>query len=162
MSELVDGAVKQVQRICSQLRPRLLDDLGLAAAIEWQAQDFQSRTGITCEVTPEPGDIVTDKGRATAVFRVFQEALTNVARHADASKVTVHLRRANGTIELNVKDNGRGITREQISSPHSLGLTGMDERARSLGGEVSITGRRDRGTTITLTIPAQGKEKSDD
>jgi PAS domain S-box-containing protein len=162
MSELVDGAVKQVQRICSQLRPRLLDDLGLTAAIEWQAQDFERRTGIRCEVAPEPGDVVTDKERATAVFRVFQEALTNVARHAAASRVTVDLTRTNERIELKVKDNGKGITREQISSPRSLGLTGMDERARSLGGEVSITGNRDRGTTIALTIPAQGKEESDD
>jgi signal transduction histidine kinase len=122
MSELVDTTIRTVQRICTELRPGILDDLGLVTAIEWQADEFVSRTGIKCKLSPKPKHIVVDGERATVIFRVFQEMLTNVVRHARATKVKVGLRQENGRLVLQVKDNGVGIKEEQIIDPKSLGL----------------------------------------
>jgi PAS domain S-box-containing protein len=153
MAELTDMTVKTVKRISTGLRPGLLDDLGLVAAIEWQAEEFQNRTGITCSLTIDPKDIVLDEKRSTALFRIFQEALTNVARHADATRVTASLRQKKGILELSMTDNGKGITEEQISDPKSFGLTGMRERIHPLGGQVKVTGVHRKGTAVTVTLP---------
>jgi signal transduction histidine kinase len=153
MLNLIDVTLKAVKRISTELRPGLLDDLGLAAAIEWQAEEFQNRTGCKCELTIDPKDIVLDDDRSTAIFRIFQEALTNVARHADATMVKASLIEKADKLELRVEDNGCGITLEQISDPRSFGLIGIRERVHPWGGEVKIKGVRNSGTTVTVTVP---------
>jgi PAS domain S-box-containing protein len=158
LSGLIDTNVQLVQRISSELRPGLLDNLGISAAIEWQAGQFQDRTGIECDIVCEPDDIVLDQSRSTVIFRIFQEALTNIARHANAGKVEIVLRRTPGGVELEVSDNGVGITDGQLSDAKSFGLMGIRERAQSLGGEVRISGIRNRGTTVSVHIPTDEME----
>jgi len=153
MSKLVDMTIQMVRRISSELRPGILDDLGLAAAIEWQAEEFQDRTGIKCEIALEPEDIILDQDCSTTIFRIFQEAITNVVRHANATEVKISLEKEAGKLMLEVKDNGKGITEEQISDPKSFGLIGIRERAHFWGGEVVISGVRDKGPTVTVSIP---------
>ncbi len=154
MVEHIDMTIQSVQRIVTELRPAVLDDLGLVAAIEWQTQDFQRRTGIACACTVGQEDIRVDSERATAVFRICQEALTNVARHARASSVSVRLEERNGQIVLDVRDNGQGIPEYKLSDPQSLGLLGMRERAGLFGGQVTVSGQPGEGTTITLHLPS--------
>jgi PAS domain S-box-containing protein len=153
MSDLIDSTIQTVRRVATQLRPGLLDDLGLAAAIEWQAQELAERTGINCELYLGDEDIVLDRDLATAVFRIFQEMLTNVARHAEATEVQVELEEGPDKLVLIVRDNGKGITPGQISDPHSLGLIGMRERARSWGGDVIFQSVPGQGTVITVRVP---------
>jgi PAS domain S-box-containing protein len=153
MSKLIDTTAQTVKRISTQLRPGLLDDLGLVPAIEWQAQQFQERTQIPCELELETDDIVLDRELVTAFFRIFQEALTNVARHADATLVKVTLKSKDGKLLLRVSDNGRGITKQQISHPKSFGLLGMRERARFWRGAFKVSGVQGKGTTVTASIP---------
>ena len=153
ISKLMDTSIKTVKRISTELRPDVLDDLGLTAAIEWQAEEFQQRTGITCEVTSDPRDIILDRDRSTAIFRIFQESLTNVARHAQATRVTASLKEKAGTLELKVRDNGRGINKEQISDPKSFGLIGMRERVYPWEGQVKIKSVPGKGTTVAVRIP---------
>jgi PAS domain S-box-containing protein len=152
MKDLVDTTIQTVKRISSELRPGILDDLGLIAAIEWQADEFHNRTGIVCHVTVDPHDIMVDQDRSTAIFRIFQETLTNVARHAQASKVTVSLKEKSGTLTLRVRDNGRGITEEQICAPQSFGLIGMQERVHPWGGKVNFKGIPGKGTTVVVNV----------
>ncbi len=154
MVELVDTIIKAVQKISLELRPGLLDDLGLVAAIEWQAKEFQERTGIPCRVVLFPREMDIDPERSTAVFRIFQETLTNTVRHADATEVEATLENRDGTLTLEVRDDGRGITKEQASGSKSLGLIGIRERVRRLGGKVLIGGSPYRGTVIRVNIPA--------
>ncbi len=154
MVEHIDTTIRSVQRIVTELRPAVLDDLGLVAAIEWQTQDFQRRTGIACACTVGQEDIHVDSERATAVFRICQEALTNVARHARASSVSIRLEERNGQIVLDVRDNGQGIPEDKLSDPQSLGLLGMRERAGLFGGQVTVSGQPGEGTTITLHLPS--------
>jgi len=153
MLRLLDKTIQSVKRISTDLRPGLLDDLGLVAAIEWQAGEFQNRTGIKCKLSFTPDDIFIDQDMATALFRIFQETLTNVARHAKASSVRVNLKLENRTVMLQVKDDGIGITEAQISDARSLGLIGMRERVHPFGGKVAIRAKKDKGTTLTVTIP---------
>ena len=153
MSRLVDTTIQSVRRISTKLRPGVLDDLGLVAAIEWQAQDFQNRTGIECEFHSSLGELDIDRNRSTTIFRILQETLTNVARHAGASLVTIFLTEEAGDIVLIVEDNGRGIKDLEISDSKSLGLLGMRERALAFGGEVKIAGVPGKKTTVTLRIP---------
>jgi len=149
----IDATIQAVKRLISELRPGLLDDLGLTAAIEWQAEDFQRRTGIRCEVSISPHDIALDQDRSTAVFRIFQETLTNVARHASATHVTVYLTDNGDEVELITTDNGRGITREEIDDPRSFGLLGIRERAHAFGGTVDISGTPNVGTVVSAMLP---------
>ena len=160
LPQLVDESVHMVQRIASELRPGLLDNIGLSAAMEWQTTQFQERTGLECDIICEPHDIVLDQTISTTVFRVFQEALTNVARHAVATRVEITLKKGSGAIELEVCDNGRGITEKEISDPKSFGLMGIRERVHSLGGEVKISANNDEGTTIGIRIPLSEDEES--
>lgn len=153
MTTHIDETIKNVRRISTELRPGILDHLGLVAAIEWQANEFQTRTGIQCKVGSSIRRTILDEELNTVVFRIFQETLTNIIRHANAKRVEVHLAEERDHLKLEVKDNGRGITREEISNVHSIGLLGMRERAALLGGEVHIRGVPKRGTQVTVTIP---------
>jgi len=154
--QMVVETMDSVRRIAAELRPGILDDLGLSAAIEWLAQEFQERTGITCEARlPALGDAGLDPEFVTATFRVFEEILSNIARHAHATRVEVRLMRSVDTVTLEVRDNGKGITDEQISNPKSLGLLGMRERTRLLGGRFAIHGQDGKGTTVIVQIPVQ-------
>ncbi|MDP4175715.1 MAG: PAS domain S-box protein [Bacteroidota bacterium] len=153
VSGLIDSTVESVQKISSQLRPGILDDLGLVPAIEWQAQDFQERTGILCGLNLFRDEISLDRNKSTAVFRIFQEALTNIARHSAADRVDITLRTEDNALLLEITDNGRGITPVQISDQKSLGLLGMKERALILGGTVQISGADKCGTTVSVFIP---------
>lgn len=152
MTEMVNDTIKMVRRLVTQLRPAILDDLGLEAALEWQAQEFQTRTGITCNFITKAkvADLVPE--RATAIFRICQESLTNVARHAHATNVSIRLWEEQNYLLLEVKDNGRGITNETAQT-RSFGLLGMRERAFLLGGEFQLTSSPDHGTTVLARIP---------
>jgi signal transduction histidine kinase len=152
MSGLIDRTLARVHTIVTELRPVILDKLGLVPAIEWQAREFQERSGIPCETHLPAEEISLDSDRATAVFRIFQEALTNVARHADASKVMVDLRSATGSLILEVRDNGKGIDAKKIFNHQSIGLLSMRERALSFGGTTQVT-RLAGGTLVTVRIP---------
>jgi signal transduction histidine kinase len=155
MIKLTDMTIKTVKKISTELRPGLLDDLGLVAAIEWQAEEFKNRTGITCRIDVDPEDIMVEEKRSTILFRIFQETLTNIARHAKATRVTASLKEKDDKLELRVRDNGKGITKEQISNPKSFGLMGIRERAKSWRGEVKISGSPDKGTTVVVRIPGK-------
>lgn len=149
----IDETIQAVKRIISTLRPRLLDDLGLPAAVEWQANDFQRHSGIICEMVVDPEEMEVDGEISTAVFRIFQEALTNVARHSGATRVTASLISSGNFLELQVRDNGRGISKKQIHDPKSFGLIGIRERVRQWNGSVDIDGEPNKGTTLTVRIP---------
>lgn len=151
--ELVDETIVAMRRVATQFRPGILDTLGLIAAIEWQAEEFSNRTGIKCEFSEQLPAQLSKLECETALFRIFQESLTNVARHSQATQVKASLTRRNGSLVLQVRDNGRGITQKEISDPHSIGLLGMRERAYIFGGEVSVSGLPGRGTTVIATIP---------
>ena len=153
MSKLIDATIQTVRRIATDLRPGILDDLGLVAAIEWQAQDFQKRTGIKCKLAPGVEDLELDSDRSTAAFRIFQETLTNVARHSLATEVDVSLSHCADGVVLEIKDNGKGIQEADISGSRSLGLLGMRERAHLLGGELKVSGTPGEGTTVIVRIP---------
>jgi signal transduction histidine kinase len=153
MASLIDGSMRTVRRVTTELRPGLLDDLGLAAAIEWQAGEFGERTGAACDLSLRGEDAVLPPDVATALFRILQEALTNVARHAGASHVTIELEVDPDQVRLIVGDDGRGITSSQASDPRALGLLGMRERARALGGDVTIERARGGGTSVTVRVP---------
>jgi PAS domain S-box-containing protein len=153
MSGLVDDTIQVVKRISAELRPGILDDLGLVAAIEWQADEFQNRTGIICRVNVYPDDLPADQESSTAIFRIFQETLTNIARHALATRVTVDLAEETGSLKLRVVDNGIGISEEQIHDSKSFGLIGMRERVYPWGGHVIIKGLPGKGTTVEVDLP---------
>lgn len=153
MSGLIVNTVKTVQKISSDLRPIMLDELGLADAIEWQATEFQKRSGISCDFAVELESNSIDRGISTALYRIFQETLTNVLRHAGATRVEGSLTEKKGRIVLMVRDNGQGITRKQINDSLSIGLIGMQERTRMLGGKVRIRGVDQKGTAIVVQIP---------
>jgi PAS domain S-box-containing protein len=158
--ELLDQAIKTVQRISTELRPSVLTHLGLEAAIEWQSQQFTQRTGIPCETLLCHENAVQNADLSTALFRILQEALTNVARHAGATKVNVALKKQDNSILLDVEDNGRGITKEEINRPTSVGLLGIQERVNSFGGTLEITGRDHEGTALAVTIPLPRRKKA--
>jgi PAS domain S-box-containing protein len=153
MMEQVDATIASVQRIVTELRPRILDDLGLVAAIEWQCQDFQQRTGIPCTCVSSADDIAMEPEQATSLFRICQEALTNTARHAQATAIQVLIKQLDNILLLAIQDDGVGISCEKLTESTSLGLLGMRERAASLGGQVSIAGSPGKGTTVTVRVP---------
>jgi len=151
--ERIDQTANAVRRIATSLRPSVLDQLGLAAALEWQGQEFEARTGIKvamhvlCDGVPIPDDL------GSPVFRILQESLTNVLRHAHATRVNIRLAGTPTFLELEISDNGIGCTSECLEGTRSLGLIGMRERALACGGKFSISGSRGRGTTVALRIP---------
>jgi PAS domain S-box-containing protein len=152
--QLLNDGVKTVRAICSGLRPGVLDDLGLAAAIEWQASDFAARNDIPCQVSVPPVDLHLDGDRATATFRIFQECLTNIIRHAQAKSVRIALYQQEESILLIVEDDGIGFHESGLSNAlGSLGLLGMKERAQFCGGDVDISTSPGNGTTVTVRVP---------
>jgi len=153
MAELIDQTIAAVQRIASDLRPAVLDELGLEAAIEWYVREFEDRAGIACDFRSDLDGTRLDPGTATAVFRILQEALTNVIRHSGATRVQVELTVDPKRLLLEVRDNGRGIPEDRVADSRSLGLLGMRERARFLGGDVSVRGDPNHGTKVSVTIP---------
>lgn len=153
VSAQIDATIQAVRRIATELRPGILDDLGLVAALEWQANEFQTRTGIEVQVTSSLQEQQFDADLNTAFFRIFQETLTNIIRHAHATRVEVNSAAEGDTIVLTVRDNGRGITPAEIHDRRSIGLLGMEERAGLLGGTVEITGAPGEGTQVTVRIP---------
>ena len=152
MSRATDEIIHTVRRISAELRPQILDDVGLRAALEWQADEFTRHSGVPCHVTANIGDLRLDKDLATAVFRIFQEALTNIARHARATRVDVHLRLERGQLKLDIIDDGVGVP-EIAPYSATLGLLGMRERARRAGGDCTIRRREPQGTIVALTVP---------
>ncbi|HEX3035501.1 MAG TPA: GAF domain-containing protein, partial [Thermodesulfobacteriota bacterium] len=157
MSNIIETTFQLVQEISTELRPKILDDLGLIPAIEWQTQEFQTRMGIRCKFTSNLDSVSLGRDQSTAIFRILQESLTNVARHANATRVEIKLKKSGGSLVLEVKDNGKGITEGATSDPKSFGLMGMRERALLLEGEVIITGAPGKGTKIVVRIPFKCK-----
>ena len=153
MFGLIDDTIHSVRRIASGLRPEVLDQVGLTAAVGWQAADFQKRTGIRCKVELPPQPPEPDRERATALFRIFQEVLTNVARHAKATRVDIALKTDNDTLILEVQDNGKGIESEKTENPKSLGLLGMRERVLLFEGKLEIEGKPGKGTRVRVEFP---------
>jgi len=153
MAAHIDKTIQSVRRIATELRPGVLDTAGLPAALEWQASQYQSQTGIRCEVKAEMKETLGNQELNTAFFRIFQEAFTNIIRHAKATSVQVRLVEAAGEVTLEVKDNGRGISKAESQNTKSIGLLGIRERAALLGGTLRIEGVRGKGTTLTASIP---------
>ena len=153
MFDLIDGTIQWVRKIATRLRPEVLDQLGLAPAIEWQAKEFQKRSGIRSKLSLPSEALALDRERSTAAFRVFQEILTNIARHADATRIDVAMRVEGDVLVLDVEDNGKGIDPSAMSGLKSLGILGMRERVLPFGGNVEITGARGEGTRVKVSIP---------
>ncbi|MCW8816510.1 MAG: PAS domain S-box protein [Ignavibacteriaceae bacterium] len=153
LADMIDSSVESVQKISSKLRPGILDELGLIAAIEWQTEEFEKLTNIKCSLVLPKDEVKLERDKTTAIFRIFQEALTNIARHSEATKVAVSLLNHQSNIYLEIQDNGRGITQEQIKDFKSLGIHGMVERAMVFGGQVSIEGFAGSGTIVKVEIP---------
>lgn len=153
MDLLIDETIRTIRRISSELRPGILDDLGLIAALDWHARDFERRTGISFTATLPPTLGEHTQSTSTALFRIFQEILTNIARHAEATHFTVALAETTSDLILTVEDNGRGITKEALRQTTSLGLVGMRERAELLGGAFSISSSEGMGTVVHVSIP---------
>ncbi|HKW38839.1 MAG TPA: response regulator [Burkholderiales bacterium] len=153
MFDLIDGTIQAVRKIATRLRPEVLDDLGLGPAIDWQAKEFQKRSGIRCKVTLPAETPALDRDRSTAAFRIFQELLTNAARHAEATRLDIAMSLESGTLVLRVEDNGKGIDESATFSPKSLGLLGMRERVLAFGGQIDIRGTPQQGTKIKVSIP---------
>ena len=153
MSDFLDHSVQTVQRISQELRPSLLDHLGFAAAIDWQLQEFQQRSDIKYDLKNKYKDLKIDKDTAITLYRVLQEALANIFRHAKATEVKVELKRARKGLSMIIHDNGRGITKEQVADPDALGLVGIRERILHLKGDVNFSGKTKKGTKIVVTVP---------
>jgi signal transduction histidine kinase len=149
--------IRTVRKIATDLRPGILDELGVVAAIKWMTKNFQNRTGISCKVTVQGAEKISDATRATAIFRIVQEALTNVMRHAAASQVIVTLEKKDDSLIAEVKDNGIGIKEGRVFDSKSLGLVGIRERALLLGGEAEISGKPGEGTSVRVTLPMMNK-----
>jgi signal transduction histidine kinase len=141
------------------LRPPALDDFGLNEVIELVLTDFKKRTNITCEFIPTPYHRALNREISTEVFRIFQEALTNIARHADANNVAILLQYTGDRLTMEIRDDGRGITKKELADPTSIGLTGMHERVYALEGTLEIIGIRGKGTTVTVSIPLREDKK---
>jgi PAS domain S-box-containing protein len=161
MVKSIDATIQTMRTISMKLRPGVLDDLGLVAALEWQLKDFEKRSGIRCEFVPPVEDISLDADLSTALFRIVQEALTNVARHSGATEVIVRLRVDADSSALEVEDNGKGIEKEKALGKDSLGLLGMRERVQMFGGRISVTGTPGICTKVTVEIPPVEKRKMD-
>jgi signal transduction histidine kinase len=157
MTGIIDESIQAVKRICTELRPWLLDDMGIAEAIKWQTMDFGKRTSIECKFTTDLQEVSLEHDLSTTVFRIFQEMLRNIELHAEATKVSVSFLKKQDGVIMEVKDNGVGIADELICDPKSYGLSSIRERVFAWGGTVEIMGGPDRGTVITVNIPLQGR-----
>jgi len=155
MNKLIDDTIRSVQRIATELRPQILDVLGLAEAVRWETSEFEKRTGIQCQLQLPPSDIELNRKIKITVFRIFQEAMTNIARHSGAKKVEINLQMDAQQVVLEIIDNGRGIVPNEIFNKNSLGLLGIRERVHFLNGQFDITGNLYEGTQVRVTIPLE-------
>jgi PAS domain S-box-containing protein len=155
MAELVDGTIQSVRRISTELRPVILDELGLVPAIEWYAGTFEQRTGIRCKFESQATETPIPAPVSVACFRIVQEALTNIARHSGATEAEIELRQTEDALWLSVRDNGVGVSEESLTNRKSMGLAGMRERAAALGGALTIGARGEGGTAVSLTLPLE-------
>ncbi len=156
IGRMIDNALETVHRVIAELRPEILNHLGLRGAIEWQAHEFQVRTGIPVEIRADPETVtVNDPAFATALFRIFQEALFNVGKHAMASRVETSIQKTNEFLSLQIKDNGRGISESDLLKTDAFGILGLKERVFLINGNVEIKGIPNQGTTVTVRIPLQ-------
>jgi signal transduction histidine kinase len=157
---LVDGSLQSVKQISARLRPEILSDLGLEAAMDWYLSEFRERTGIKCDSRIQQqafsGDRICDE-LCISMFRIFQEALTNIARHSRATEVFVKLNQSDGWIDFQIIDNGVGIDTEVINDTQSFGLLGIRERVNAFGGNMELTGDPEKGTALKIKLPAVGK-----
>jgi signal transduction histidine kinase len=153
MESSIDSAITTVRRIATDLRPGMLDDLGLVPALQWQVREYERRFGLTVTFSGPPEDVDVDRPHATAMFRILQELLTNIARHAHAKTVAVNLTATDERLLLEVRDDGRGISDAELSGARSLGLLGMRERAAALGGTCWIAGKPGSGTVARVDLP---------
>jgi len=166
MSQLIDNAVATTRRILTGLRPTILDDFGILAALEWQAAQFQKRTGIECVVNcvcarSEDCAKELDKPRSIALFRIFQEALTNVAKHSGASRVEIEFLRSDEEIVMSIIDNGRGMAKNRTDASIPYGILGMSERVDRLGGQISLDTPPGGGFTVTVILPLPANEEEE-
>jgi len=152
MIGLINNTIQTVKQIAMDLRPPILDDLGLHEAIQWQGREFEKRTGIHFKSEVCLDYVELDIERSTAIFRIFQETLTNVLRHAKAKNINVRMQEKDAIVTVQIEDDGIGISPDQISDIHSLGILGMRERARAWKGDVNIEGTHNQGTIVTINI----------
>jgi signal transduction histidine kinase len=153
MNNIIDTSVKEVQKLSIQLRPKMLDELGLSETMQWEADQFEERTGIYCNVQFTPDEFEVEHERSSTIYRILMELLTNIYRHAKATKVDVLLEKQKAAYVLNVSDNGVGIKQEQIESKYSFGLISLTERVNTWNGSVKIMGKENKGTNIRVIIP---------
>jgi signal transduction histidine kinase len=153
MATLINETIETVHNVSEDLRPGILDDFGLSAAIEWQAEELQKRTEMECKTNLAPDEFNLSKEKSTNLFRIVQESLTNVIRHANATKVEINLNEKDGMLLLEIVDNGKGISKAATTDPKSFGLIGIKERVHSLGGELNIAGAPNEGTRLTVKMP---------
>ena len=153
MFKVIDASLQTLHTVSSELRPVILDDFGLESAIEWQAEEFQNRTGVKCRIDSSVANLDLTKEQSTAVFRIFQETLTNIMRHSGATEVDVRLEMNKDTLILEVADNGRGITEAEIDNSHSFGLLGIRERLYPWNGQVDFIGHPNKGTRVIVRVP---------
>lgn len=162
MSKTIGMAMNSIKKLSSDLRPGILDDFGLVAAIEWQAEEFELRTGKKCELVLDFDSSEINENISTAVFRILQETLTNIMRHAGANNVKLKLEEENGELVFTIHDDGKGMDKGEMSPPRSFGLLGIRERAAALGGKVDIESYPGKGTTVSARIPLRETEIPDD
>jgi len=150
---IVDQAIRTVKKITSELRPGLLNDLGIVAAIEWQVTEFINRTGIQVKLSINPSEFNLQSDLSTTIFRITQESLTNITNHSNATKVKLAIKKNKSLIEVSISDNGVGITEEQINDYNSFGIIGIKERVNSFNGKIEISSLPGKGTTLDIFIP---------
>jgi len=148
-------AITSLRRIATNLRPRALDEGGLFFALQGLRDDFVERHGIACDLLADENELRLDDQASTAIFRIVQEALTNIARHAHATQVTMNLYRLNGELLVTIRDDGRGIREADMEKAESLGLVGMRERVWALNGEITISADEAPGTRIDIMLPVK-------
>jgi signal transduction histidine kinase len=156
---LIDSTIQNVRRISYDLRPGVLDDFGLQAAMEWQLEEFQKRTGIDSTIIFGSRLDGLTKELSTTIFRIFQESLTNIARHSAATSTSSRLRVSDGRLHFQIRDNGRGLTKNEKTARNSLGLIGIKERVRYIGGTVRIRGSQGQGTVVSVSVPLKKKSR---
>jgi len=161
MNRHLDDAIQTVRKIIENLRPSILDHLGLLAAIDWKVEEFRQQTGMQCVLTVPENNIVMDESRNIAIFRIMQEALTNIALHTKATKVTLDVETGANSLMMKITDDGCGMTKAQMHKHGKYGILGMHERARHFGGEVTIVSNPGKGTTLVLNMHLKSPEKGD-
>ncbi|MBU2506954.1 MAG: PAS domain S-box protein [Bacteroidetes bacterium] len=153
MQAIVNNTINKVRKLIRELRPEVLDNLGLQDALKWQAKEFEKRNRIKCSYTSNISEIDLDKKRSTAIFRILQETLTNIIKHAKASRVEISFNKKNGTLLLEINDNGKGFSLKDVDDTKSMGIIGMRERVAVFGGELEISSQVKKGTKVIVSIP---------